>query len=246
MTYSDIYKKFLIQYDKADVSSSYPSLTKVEIATMLDKAYLTVIAQKFTGVNQRNAAFESDAKAIEDIKGLINTEYLVNNDTSNITVIDFNNLNMIKIQLPDMLYYITSKMNVYNDQYYDNVILTSHQNSQNFVNTSSNLPWIKGLIGYIEGKYLYVLYDSYKVENNRFGGKADMIENIKNGSIDIQLTYIRKPKMFEENIANWDVVNFELPDSVAEEVISTAKIFALENIESTRLESSIKTKSIEI
>lgn len=179
MTYSDIYKKFLIQYDKADVSSSYPSLTKTEIATMLDKAYLAVIAQKFTGMNQRGAAFESDAKAIEDIKGLINTEFLVHNDTSRIYVTDVGNLNTLEVELPEMLYYITAKMNLYNNEHYDNITLTSHQNAQNFINSSSNLPWIKGLIGYIENKRLYVVYDSYKIENERQDGKQDIIKKCK-------------------------------------------------------------------
>lgn len=138
---------------------------------MLDKAYLAVIAQKFTGMNQRGAAFESDAKAIEDIKGLINTEFLVHNDTSRIYVTDVGNLNTLEVELPEMLYYITAKMNLYNNEHYDNITLTSHQNAQNFINSSSNLPWIKGLIGYIENKRLYVVYDSYKIENERQDGK---------------------------------------------------------------------------
>lgn len=45
MTHSDIYTKFMIEYDKANITSSYPSLTKYEIATILDKAYLALIAQ---------------------------------------------------------------------------------------------------------------------------------------------------------------------------------------------------------
>lgn len=45
MTHSDIYTKFMIEYDKANITSSYPSLTKYEIATILDKAYLAIIAQ---------------------------------------------------------------------------------------------------------------------------------------------------------------------------------------------------------
>lgn len=48
MTHSDIYTKFMIEYDKANITSSYPSLTKYEIATILDKAYLALIAQKYT------------------------------------------------------------------------------------------------------------------------------------------------------------------------------------------------------
>ena len=45
MTHGDIYTKFMIEYDKAGEATSYPSLTKYEIATLLDKAYLAIIAQ---------------------------------------------------------------------------------------------------------------------------------------------------------------------------------------------------------
>ena len=55
MTHSDIYTKFMIEYDKANITSSYPSLTRYEVATILDKAYLALIAQKLTGNNQRKA-----------------------------------------------------------------------------------------------------------------------------------------------------------------------------------------------
>jgi len=44
MTHNDILKKFMIEYDKADITSSYPSLTKTEKATLLNKAYLALIA----------------------------------------------------------------------------------------------------------------------------------------------------------------------------------------------------------
>jgi len=71
MTHADIYTKFMIEYDKASITSSYPSLTKYEIATLLNKAYLTLIAQKVTGNNSRKAGFESDIKSIEDLKQLI-------------------------------------------------------------------------------------------------------------------------------------------------------------------------------
>jgi len=74
MTYGDIKTKFLIEYDKDDITSSYPSLTDYEIGTILDKAYLAIIAEKFTGNNSRRQAFETDIKAIEDLKGLVFTE----------------------------------------------------------------------------------------------------------------------------------------------------------------------------
>ena len=71
MTHKDIYTKFMIEYDKANVTSSYPSLTEYEVATLLDKAYLALIAQKLTGNNQRRMPFEGDNKAIADIEPLI-------------------------------------------------------------------------------------------------------------------------------------------------------------------------------
>lgn len=73
MTHKDIYTKFMIEYDKADITSSYPSLTEYEVATLLDKSYLALIAQKLTGNNVRQVGFEGDNKAIEDVRPLINT-----------------------------------------------------------------------------------------------------------------------------------------------------------------------------
>jgi hypothetical protein len=44
MTQNDIYTRFMIEYDKANVTSSYPSLTPIEIAIILNKAYLALMA----------------------------------------------------------------------------------------------------------------------------------------------------------------------------------------------------------
>ena len=81
MTHADIYEKFMIEYDKENVTTSYPSLTEYEIATLLDKAYLALIAQKFTGNNMRRVPFEGDEKAVEDLQPLITeaSVYLSNN-----------------------------------------------------------------------------------------------------------------------------------------------------------------------
>ena len=76
MTHNDIYKKYLIEYDKANVTSSYPSLTKEEVATILNRAYLALIAQKVTGNNPRRVPFEADIKAISDIQELITFDRL--------------------------------------------------------------------------------------------------------------------------------------------------------------------------
>ena len=67
MTHGGLKTKYLIGYDKANITSSYPSLTDYEIATILDKAYLALIAEKVTGNNPRRQVFEGDVKAISDL-----------------------------------------------------------------------------------------------------------------------------------------------------------------------------------
>jgi len=74
MTHAEIYTKFMIEYDKANITSSYPSLTKYEIATILNKAYLSLISGKVSGNNFRKIPFENDTKSIHDIQQLVTTD----------------------------------------------------------------------------------------------------------------------------------------------------------------------------
>lgn len=108
MTHKDIYTKFMIEYDKANVTSSYPSLTEYEIATVLDKAYNALIAQKVTGNNVRRSPFEADTKAVSDLQQLVvKVLYPANKITDNghDGVFDFDN-NM-SVKLPeDFLYFV--------------------------------------------------------------------------------------------------------------------------------------------
>lgn len=120
MTHNDIKTKFLIEYDKANVTSSYPSLTSYEIATILDRAYLALIAQKVTGNNPRRAPFEADTKAISDIQALVKT-VTVNQTGAHSTA-----LNSMCYNLPnEFLYYISGvvKLNGVNSP----VTLVSHE-----------------------------------------------------------------------------------------------------------------------
>ncbi len=86
MTHKDIYTKFMIEYDKANVTSSYPSLTEYEVATFLDKAYNALLAQKVTGNNMRRAGFEYDTKAISDIQPLVITGSITLRHVEDITI----------------------------------------------------------------------------------------------------------------------------------------------------------------
>ena len=106
MTHKDIYTKFMIEYDKANVTSSYPSLTEYEVATLLDKAYLALIAQKLTGNNLRRMPFEGDNKAIADIEPLLtHKEVLLYNAEHRPSI------NVTQFKLPiDHMYFIQAQL----------------------------------------------------------------------------------------------------------------------------------------
>ena len=235
MTHGDIYTKFMIEYDKAGEATSYPSLTKYEIATLLDKAYLAIIAQKLVGNNIRKSGFESDVKAIEDIRPIVVTKRI----TDIIAAEDDAIKNAVQFKISnDLLYYITSTARYKIIQLDQSIIypidivkLINHDQAQNFVSTSTNIPWIKNPVGYLENTIFTILFDNYLSSNQTFKTIDKLI-----------LTYIQTPIKF---VNDTDDKVFELSDSMAEELINLAISFALENVESSRLSSKLQTRQLE-
>lgn len=180
MTHSDIKTKFLIEYDKANITSSYPSLTDYEIATLLDKAYYALINQKVTGNNPRQAGFESDNKAIEDIQPLIVTKLIPK-------VAEHSHVeNDVTYNIPsDYLYYVQSKMkvgyNINGQTTYSStdVELVSHELAKKYMCTTHNKPWVEVPVCYIEDNEITALTDP-----------------ILHTPGDLDLTYIKQFKKF--------------------------------------------------
>lgn len=222
MTYKDIHKKYMIEYDKENVTSSYPSLTTYEIATILDKAYLALIAQKLTG-NQQRVPFEGDIKAIEDVRNLIASKKISKSNTT--LPID----NAVIYKLSDILYFLTALVLI--DGKLVTTNLVNHEIAKNFMHTATNRPWIKNSVCYIEGDNLIVLYDDYSHKNVG----------------DLQLTYIKQPDKFVDHIIGktFDDTQFALNDTMVEELISLAIIISLETVESPRLQTKLNTKALE-
>lgn len=239
MTHNDIYKKFLIEYDKADITSSYPSLTKYEQATILDKAYLALIAQKVTGSNFRRASFEQDVKAVEDVRSLIVTSLRVISGPGEAE-------NEFNAPLPpDFLYFVNGSLELdikTKDSQTVKVaqpsVLMSHDSAQTYKNSTTNLPWIKNPVTYLQGEQLFILIDSYAYP--RFP---------KLGSTDIDakyiLTYIKQPESFVEHLNDQTSPEIEINDSMVEELINLAIIMSTEIVESTRLQGKINTSALE-
>lgn len=251
MTHNDIYTKFMIEYDKANVASSYPSLTEYEIATILDKAYNALIAQKFTGNNPRRSSFESDNKSISDLQPLIKTDVCTG---------FLDSANSFSANLPDeFLYYISSYIeHTISEESKPmdelavriiNVKLVDHNTANKFLVSPINLPWVKTPVCYIENNEITVIHDP-------------MMQDLET---DVYVTYIKKPNTFvkenltgintyltfvEEKDENGKVIvpkgyEFECNDTVAEELISLAVTFALENVESQRLNTKLNMRGLE-
>ena len=237
MTYNDIFTKFLIEYDKAEFSSSYPSLTDYEIATILDKAYLALIAEKVTGTNFRKAPIEGDRKAIEDIRPLI-TRTVRHELTTTSPIAE----NEHVYTLPDgFMYYIEGNVDFIEKQTAIDELkhtalpaaLVSHEVAQTYKTSATNLPWIQSAVTYLEDNRLHVLVDQYTYNNNK-------------GTLDYTLIYVKEPTKF---IKSDDTVNktstFQLSDTMAEELINLAIIMSLEIVESTRLTSKTNIAALE-
>ena len=238
MTYNDIYKNFLIEYDKADVSSSYPSLTNEEIAAILNKAMYALIAQKVTGNNPRKVALDMDSKAMSDIAPLIkyfDTNYLASGDSE--SLVTANNELLFKFGDTGTPRYLLDGIVKYNDSDKEVVNLTTSLISDKFKETIHNKPWIKQPIMYIQSsnlndgdKVIHVFVDSRHIDK----------ENL-NPQLYIRGVYM--PSEFTVN-QNSDEI-FLLSDTVCEELINLAVIFACRNVQDPRLTTVVQTKSLE-
>lgn len=240
MTHSDIYTKYMIEYDKAQITSSYPSLTKYEIATILDKAYLALIAQKFTGNNQRGVPFEGDLKAIEDIRPLVKTDSVIS------YLRDIEASNGIVFNVPArLLYYIQAKIDLgvvlpAVDQTTHSLIevrLVSHEDASKFMNTAHNLPWVDIPVACMEGNNIRVFLDP--------------VNHVLTLPQTMHITYVSKPAKFavgdgtKEEDYDFGSTTFELSDTMAEELIKLAIIMSTEIVESPRLNTELQTRPLE-
>ena len=240
MTHSDIYTKFMIEYDKANITSSYPSLTKYEIATILDKAYLALIAQKYTGNNTRRQPFESDIKAIEDLQPLIKRVTTNGSKQGDNCYKFYTHLGNTVQYIVDLSLEIQDKVTSQDGSNHDiiPVNIVSHEIAKRFKSTINNMPWIKEPVGCIEGKTILVYVDPSIVKIN---GSSSLID----------VRYIQTPDKFatgpgtSERDYDFGNTQFELSDEMAEELINLAIIMSTEIVESSRLTSKINTRPLE-
>lgn len=255
MTYQDIYNKFMIEYDKADVSSSYPSFTEYEICTFLDKAYLAVIAQKVGHSPSQSMLIEQDPKSIHELQHLYTIRGLLLN-RMRIDALAHNAFFLDAQEDPfnyEALYILDAKCEMWQDSidekkyviYIGNVKPVSIETAQKSFETSSNYPRLK------QPLLAVTQYDAYANESFVIVVDPTLADVIHDEYIHynqnpplkyaIAVGYIRHPDSFNENLDN----DHSVPDKLASEIISTAVIMALENIESPRMQTKAQLKQLE-
>lgn len=203
-THNDIYTKFMIEYDKANVTSSYPSLTEFEVATFLDKAYNAIIAQKITGNNTRRSTFESDTKSVEDLRPIVVTKQLEGSQyaydiadgasagTNNVVGQDLPDDYMYFVQLLMYEEFAASATTGPIDQGVTKIRsiptkLVSHNIAEKYFATAHNIPWVKDPVCFIEDNRIYEVVDAFKLEGTQSG-------------VMPILTYIKQPNKFAKNL----------------------------------------------
>ena len=235
MTYQDVFRKFFIEYDKDSVTSSYPSLTDYEIATLLDKAYLALVAQKVTGNNPRQVAFDGDIKAIEDLQSLINSVGISASPTGN-----FPNEIIFDIPNPgDFLYFISAAISCTSaDTSLDGPVnsrivqIVGSNDVDRFKATRNNVPWIKDPVCCIQDNIIHVFVDLFDINSYILPR--------------LTVTYIEKKDHFVDAVDNETLSDtVVLSDSMVEELINLAIIMATENVESPRLTTKVQTRQLE-
>lgn len=233
MTHADIYEKFMIEYDKENVTTSYPSLTEYEIATLLDKAYLALIAQKFTGNNMRRVPFEGDEKAVEDLQPLVKTTEFVN----------INNIGngLLSVSLSGAVMFVISVL--FDNGYADtgnnepSLIIGKQIQSKDlykFIQSVGNRPWSK--------------YAMYCIQNGKIITALPNVGNIRYNIQKCKYTYISIPIKFTDKnkpISEQSDIQFELSDSMAEELVNLALIMSTEVVESPRMQTKLELKGLE-
>lgn len=110
-----------------------------------------------------------------------------------------------------------------------------------FFTSAFNMPWIKVPVVYIEDGNLYIVYDLLNAPNFN----------------DTTIVYIKRPNTFVKDLktpttgyityfeGTGEQYQFECNSTVAEELISLAVTFALENVESQRLNSKLNMRGLE-
>ena len=222
MNISQLHQAFKIELDKETISS-YPSFTAVEIDYWLNKAYLMTINQRFSGNNVLKQGFEASIKRVADLNKLVKT-------VDSIAVTKVLNENYVYGIVPtDCMFLLGGELS-YKDRYSSAtksiLNLVSHESIGKFTKTRTNNPVIKEPAMIIEGSKFYVYYD-----------EAETISNI-----DVSVSFVVIPTLISHTNGSSTI---KIAEYMHNDIATLAAYLAVENIESTRVQTLGQTLTIQ-
>lgn len=234
MTIQDLHVTVRMELDKLTLSS-YPDFLEEEVDYFINKAYLMLINQKFTGHNELQQSFEGSTKRMMDLRNLIVTEEISGiRDTTRVQ----NEFVFSTSVAPEILYPVQHVVNF--DLLAGGVdarttVLITHQASNRLKHTSNNNPWIPEPA---------LLFDSSGIK--AYVDTVDILEYT--GDAVLSLTYIKRPARLQywlydgmgNKIPNTSGDATQIPEidgHVHQEIVSVAVDLMLDNIESQRIQT---------
>lgn len=231
MTIHELHNLFYAEYDKGTSITSYPNFTHNEIDIWLNKALLMLINQKFTGNNVRRVGFEGDNKRLSDLQKLVTIQDLSKTGM-------YNNIsNAAQYTLPsNFMLYVGGYLNIKDKHVPTDLI--EHQYIKLFTSTTYNSPWIKRPKVTIEDNTIITLFDN-SLSYSDIGGFSLNYIKFPN---EIDYDAIDSTKSSSLTDRSYD---FQFDNNLAQEVINTAILLALGNIESEKTAIASSTIKIE-
>lgn len=227
MTIQDLHIAIKMELDK-NVISGYPSFTEEQIDYFINRAYLMLINQKFTGHNELQAGFEGNTKRIADLNDLIVRLDLAGN------IVDGNEYHFSTTSANDILY-VVSQLVEFGDAIRKTVIDIDHSIINKFILSDVNNPWIPEPAITWERDKARVFVDPIDMDD--YPSTATLrIEYIK---LPVRLQFYlydgsgnRTP-----NMSGTATQIPEIAEHVHQEIVSVAIDLMLDNIESQRIQT---------
>jgi len=221
MTLSEAHNAFYIEMDKRPISAA-PSFLHDEIDYFINKAYVVLINRKFTGNNILKQGFEASPKRTSDLYPL------VKRDTLSIAAVGNHSMNEFGFSLSsnvpsgnEVLIPIASVFRASSSNYFPTVEI-NHAVVDKFRYSNVNNPWIP-VPGVLYEDSMALVY----VDTTTLSGISGT------GFPMLDLTYIKKPLVM--NYTTNPNATFEV--DWTDEIISLAVDFALDNVESQRIQT---------
>lgn len=224
MTILEIHQMFKMQLDKNAINiglGGCPAFLPEEIDYWLNKAFIQLINRKFTGNNALHIPFEGAVKRISDLEKLVKTDsnlaLTLNSGTNTLTLDNFSNNNT-------RMFFVSAVLN-FGDKS-STVDVITHEESYRVRKTYNNYPWI----------------DTPKctINDNKITLYIDTVTMHEPYKLD--LTYIKYPESI--NYEHFENTPEGIPEYMCYELVDLAAALALENIESSRAQSSLQLNQI--